>query len=800
MITNPGDLTIAQVNEMLDQLSRVNGEEKQLPIITEFYNKMCAEELMWLIRIILKQMKVGATEKTFFDSWHPDADALFNVSSSLRRVCWELWDPKFRLQDNTKGVNLMSCFQPQLAQFQKKSLDHVVKAIGEKEFWIEEKMDGERMQMHFENGQFRWWSRKAKEYTHLYGSTLKNGSLTRFAKGAFDERVTSIILDGEMVTWDPKLDCIVSFGTLKTAAIETSNNPSAEDIHRPLFRVFDILYLNGNSLLQYPLEDRRKALEGVLNEVERRIEKHPYTIATTVDEIESELRKVIATASEGLVIKNPRSPYRLNERNDDWVKVKPEYMTEFGESLDCLVVGGYWGSGRRGNMLSSYLCGLRVDGNSLPPGADPMKFWSFCKVGGGFTANDYSAISHQTDGYWKKWDSKRPPEWLVLAGGPREFEKPDMWIHPEHSFVVEIKAASVAASDQFRMKQTLRFPRFKKMRPDKNWQTALSVQEFLKLQTQAHKDSQNKSLEVEQRRATRKRIKKEFTVAGGEDAPKFAPLPAVPSGKPLFEGHSFYITSETASRRPKKSKAEIEQLVKAHGGKIFQNETAEPGIHVIGDKNIVKVSALKKNGSYDIISPQWIFDCIRQQELELQAGRTNGYILPLEPAHLFHATDATAEKVHRNIDKWSDSYARDIDMEKLKEVMDNMEGEFDRSLAAPFRDSADLQEIEELDTLPGSIFRKSVVYIDQTVQGVAQTLVDFAGGRVTVDLRPEAGISHIVVGPKTLHKRLQELRDTISTWKGKIPRIVTADWIDESIKEKTLLDEDRFVPAPAVAA
>jgi DNA ligase-4 len=176
---------------------------------------------------------------------------------------------------------------------------------------------------------------------------------------------------------------------------------------------------------------------GVLHDVPRRIEIHPYLPATSKAEIESELRKVIASSSEGLVIKNPRSPYQLNDRNDDWVKVKPEYMTEFGESLDCLVVGGYWGSGKRGSILSSYLCALCVGDES-----SPMKFWSFCKVGGGFTAHDNSRIAHRTDGHWVTWDPKNPPGFLELAGNGRQFEKPDMWIHPDNSFVGDERECS----------------------------------------------------------------------------------------------------------------------------------------------------------------------------------------------------------------------------------------------------------------------------------------------------------------------------------------------------------------------
>jgi DNA ligase-4 len=141
-----------------------------------------------------------------------------------------------------------------------------------------------------------------------------------------------------------------------------------------LFRVFDILYLNGRSLTGFELRDRRKALAATITDVHRRIEIHEYQAARTADAIEPLLRKVVAEASEGLVLKNPRSAYRLNSRNDDWIKVKPEYMTEFGESLDCVIVGGYYGSGHRGGRLSSFLCGLRIDQNQINQGLDFSMF------------------------------------------------------------------------------------------------------------------------------------------------------------------------------------------------------------------------------------------------------------------------------------------------------------------------------------------------------------------------------------------------------------------------------------------
>ena len=546
-------MSISEVNSLLEKLSIAQKEETQLPIFEEFYKCMNAEELMWVIRIILRQMKVGATEKTFFHIWHPDAEGLYNVSSNLRRVCWELHDPSLRLEDEDRGITLMQCFQPQLAQFQQHSIEKMVKRLSLSEedpvFWIEEKLDGERMQLHLMSDEhvpggkkFGFWSRKGKDYTYLYGSGFfdEKGALTRHIKNAFHESVESIILDGEMITWNPEQDAMVPFGTLKTAAINLSNDMNSS-CDRPLYRIFDILYLNGKALTNYTLRDRRRALQASVKTIHRRMEVHTFAEAKSPAEVDLQLRKVVQEASEGLVLKNPRSPYRLNERNDDWMKVKPEYMTEYGESLDCIIIGGYYGSGRRGGNLSSFLCGLRIDENEITKGANPMKCKSFFKVGGGFTAADYAEVRHRTDGNWMEWDVKHPPlDFVELAGGPLQYERPDVWIRPDKSVVVSVKAASISITDQFKTGLTLRFPRFKKLRTDRNWKTALSVNEFLVLQRNVEKEKGEKQFKIDDHRKKRQRLsrKKPLTVIGDNVRLK---TPSTVPKTACFQGLNFCI-------------------------------------------------------------------------------------------------------------------------------------------------------------------------------------------------------------------------------------------------------------------
>ncbi|SMQ47607.1 unnamed protein product [Zymoseptoria tritici ST99CH_3D7] len=800
MRQTPGDMTIAQVNEMLDRLSVAQKEENQRPIIEEFYNRMCAEEMMWLIRMILRQMKVGASERTFFDVWHQDAENLFNISSNLRRVCWELWDPDVRLEGDSAGIALMQCFQPQLAAFQMRSMEQMVARMKpteeDAEFWIEEKLDGERMQLHMvEDDQipggkrFGFWSRKAKDYTYLYGKHFEddNSALTRHIKNAFNEGVRNIILDGEMITWDPKEQALVPFGTLKTAALSEQQNPFSTG-NRPVFRIFDCLFLNDKDLTHYTLRVRHEALLKSVTSIDQRMEIHEHQKATQASEIEPVLRKVVAEASEGLVLKNPRSEYRLNERNDDWIKVKPEYMTEFGESLDCIVVGGYYGSGKRGGGLSSFLCGLKPQQaifSSQNRNINPQMVLSFFKVGGGFAASDYAEIRHRTEGKWTDWNAKKPPtDWVVLGGGDRQFEKPDVWIKPEDSIVLSVKAASVTGTTQFATGCTLRFPRFKKLRTDKDWTQALTQDEFNALRKRVEAEVEEKKMKIDDTRKQKvgpKRKKRELVIQGQEDAVR-APY-AGPATK-VFEGLSFFVMTE-APKPLKKTKAELEQLIKANGGNVVASEK-DPDTIIIADRNMVKVASISKHDKRSIIRPSWLLDCVRQSEID--TGRP-ALLLPLEKFHLFHTASAEQGRFDDNVDEYGDSYARDITTEELLALCNAMPSKMEDGLnpdevLEQFHDHG-----HELDAMKGFMFRGTTAYFDD-VPAEAIRLFKFAGGQIADSIEDDQ-LTHVV-----LHTGCSPAatRKAVSS-KQQLPRIVTESWVADSWSEATRLDEEQFVPS-----
>jgi DNA ligase 4 len=105
-------------------------------------------------------------------------------------------------------------------------------------FYMEEKVDGERIQMHMDNygATLRFYSRKAKDYTYLYGNSFEDttGSLSKHLKQVISPKVKNCILDGEMVAWDPQEGVIVAFGTLKTAAL---NEKRDAGLTRPMCKL-----------------------------------------------------------------------------------------------------------------------------------------------------------------------------------------------------------------------------------------------------------------------------------------------------------------------------------------------------------------------------------------------------------------------------------------------------------------------------------------------------------------------------------------------------------------------------------
>jgi DNA ligase-4 len=106
--------------------------------------KMNALQLKWLIRIILKDLKIGVKGHIVLEAFHPDATNLYNFTSSLEEVCEKLNDPKKRINEI-----LIQLFQPCYPMLGEKAKPNKIEALLKNQsFYIETKYDGERFQLH----------------------------------------------------------------------------------------------------------------------------------------------------------------------------------------------------------------------------------------------------------------------------------------------------------------------------------------------------------------------------------------------------------------------------------------------------------------------------------------------------------------------------------------------------------------------------------------------------------------------------------------------------------------------------
>lgn len=438
--------------------------------------------------------------------------------------------------------------------------------------------------------------------------------------------------------------------------------------------------------------------------------------------------------------------------------------------------------------------------NSL--GADPQKCYSFFKVGGGFRAEDYANIRHHTENKWTDWNPKKPPKkYIELGGGDLQYERPDVWIKPEDSVVLSVKAASVGASDQFRTNVTIRFPRFKKLRLDKDWKSALSIREFTDIKSNVEEElKKKKAFKFEGKHQKFKKAKREIVIAGDSAA---TAAYAGPQTK-LFEGLNFCVLSE-ALQPMKKTKGEIEEVIKANGGKIYQSPTARgdgggsDDMICIADKKVVKVASLMKAGTKNVIRPKWIFDAVAQAEADSTRGIGERFIIPFEPTHMLNLLTSDEEGVNNAVDVFKDSYTRDVSAQELAVLLKAMP----KPKPSATTITSFVQDLQHsgrsLAENKGWLFIGLKFFVcnmeglfDQQKldHKLAENILRFSGATI-IEAIEDKSITHVLVDED--HPELDEIRETLSK-RRRIPRTVTKAWVMESFKEGTLLDEERYVP------
>ena len=481
-------ITLERVYDTFFKIAKTEGKGSQdmkIKYISSLLNDATPMDGKFILKILLGTLRLGVADNTIIDALtiaftgskekrHQVEDA-YNVSSDLGKVAQVI---------SEEGINGVEKFQisifnpvrPMLAD-RVKSESEALEKMGKK-FAAEYKLDGERVQVHLKNKQVILFSRRLENITKFYPDIVENISKSLKTREA--------ILEAEAVAVNENTGEFLPFQELMHRRRKYNLERAVSEIPITL-NFFDVLYFDGKNCLGLSYEERRKNLEEIV--VEDKFAKLvPMVTVTTDDQIEDFLENSINSGCEGLMLKSLEGQYRAGMRGSNWLKLKREYRNELGDSLDLVVIGAFFGRGRRTGRYGTLLVATYNDENDT--------FSSICKVGTGFTDENldqlYQILSNKVT---LKKNQK-------IDSGIES----DVWFDPE--LVIEVVASEITLSPIHKTATNiirkgsglaLRFPKFTgKIRLEKSAEDASTDREIVALyQGQIKIGMKNRDFEAE---------------------------------------------------------------------------------------------------------------------------------------------------------------------------------------------------------------------------------------------------------------------------------------------------------------
>lgn len=284
---------------------------------------MTALDQMWLIRIILKKMRIGIGIEKLLTLLRADANDLFACNSSLKMLCSSLEGGCAPALENVSGKSLAHvspghAFKPMLCA--KIVIQGLSMQIANDEYYVQTKMDGERFQIHIDLERYHYFSRRGFDYTANFGKDSTAGSLTPDLCDVFKVPVTNCILDGEMMVWDRKQHVY----HIKAEHTDVKALPRSHGTLRPAFCVYDVLLLNGVQMMHKPYAERVRLLNTLIRPKTGVISVGAAVRIRDAAHVLQCLNEAFDNREEGVVLKRADSTYCPGERTAGWYKIKPD--------------------------------------------------------------------------------------------------------------------------------------------------------------------------------------------------------------------------------------------------------------------------------------------------------------------------------------------------------------------------------------------------------------------------------------------------------------------------------------------
>jgi len=475
-------ITVERVYDTLFKIAKLEGKGSQdlkMKYISSMLNDATPIEAKFVMKILLGTLRLGVAENTVMDALaiaftgkkenKEEIENAYNVSSDLGKVSLVVATDGIEEIKKFK-ISLFSPIRPMLADRVKSETEAIKKMP--QSFAAEYKLDGERVQIHKQMNKIILFSRRLENITQYYPDIIENiGKSINVDEGIFEAEIVPINENtGEFLPFQELMHRRRKY-KLEKAVLQ----------YPITVNFFDVLYFDDKNCLNLEYTKRREILEKVVKE-DNFAKLVPMLLVKNENEIEDFLESSINSGCEGLMLKTPNAGYRAGARGSNWLKLKREYRNELGDSLDLIVIGAYFGRGRRTGLYGTLLLGTYNPENDTFP--------SICKVGTGFT-------DESLDQLYQILSNK-----VILKKNSRvvsEMEA-DVWLEPE--LVLEVVASEITLSPIHKTGLNLvrensgfalRFPKFTgKIRYEKAVEDASTHDEVLALYKNQSKTNHEK--------------------------------------------------------------------------------------------------------------------------------------------------------------------------------------------------------------------------------------------------------------------------------------------------------------------
>ena len=419
--TQAEPVTLQEIEETLEAIRTARGAKKSEPL-EKLLRRLDPEAARFFIKVISGELRIGLSEGLVEAAIAEAFEVPITQVKRVHLITGDIGETAVRCKHKQFDTTNITLFQPVRFMLASpvETPSEAFERMGAESVWTEEKYDGVRCQLHRQAERVELFSRDLKETTSAFPELSENAASIGH----------DVLFDGEVLAH--REGRVLRFFELQRRLGRKKVSAELRAEVPVVLVVFDLLWLDGRALLDEPLETRRRLMEGLGLQ-------HPFLLArveeaTGPDHLDRIFAETRERGNEGLMVKDPLSPYTPGRRGLAWLKLKRPLAT-----LDVVVTAVEWGHGKRKGVLSDYTFAVKDTSTGR-----------LVNVGKAYTGLTDAEIAEMT---------RRFVDITVEDHGHVRLVKPEV--------VLEVAFDSIQHSSRHKSGYALRFPRIVRIRDDK---------------------------------------------------------------------------------------------------------------------------------------------------------------------------------------------------------------------------------------------------------------------------------------------------------------------------------------------